>query len=583
MRQLSQMTKLILSIALCLNVQRGWAGGCKGALKCQDLNGQNNGWQNNGYRLSSLQRYHHFKLAQNNFNYDGISLKKDNNKVKVVFYDNDTSCQATPKELLTLISQCSIKAVGISFIHEEFKEIELNEITNENDCYGRKEITKDYVPCKNLISLVNKFSIGRVVLEQGHYIHSQTTQADLQAKAWEESQVGQNTTSTMEALKGGLDTQYNHQIQKAGASALEFATLNNKINSFPTPKKARKLWTNKGQEIGSIIDQVVLKLNERRKDETTEFFTDQIIEEVTTEMSDTNPINEVFLSESQLARSFFKNQEQLNIAKQRMYQVGLKMGLEGANILLMRKHLNQLKKDIAALKDKKDNALEQEFDPDLYANPCLVNPLIPACQKPNETEIETENFSLGDYQFGGEEGQSVSTTLGEELPNGLSPTQDLGIGDAAILPGMQTELVEKLSDEVSVAGGGGRPSLGGGQSSGGGSGAGAGGAGAGGGGGGGVSSKDFQKRTSNGRPVSDIRDQRAAPTGSWFSRKGRKGSQRNIANLLKKNAKDNIKGTILSYRLPASVSPSNSSIFQRISSRYDKVEKTKRLLEYEVQ
>lgn len=526
-----------------------------------------------------------------------IEQADDSGRIKITY--GSFECIDSPEKVIQKISKCSSTALGLHVINRKFDKVDQRHEgsgyrggrypQDESGCVGFGEITKDYIPCKELLSQANMLATSRTALDIGHQAHTQMTQGKLQAEAWEKSQLGDSTTASMEALQKGTNTQFHHQTQKAGFSALEMATLQSKTSKFPTPQKARDLWVSEGGDMNLIVESTIKALKEKTDTNNAKNLLGSVNVEIIVRgiEGETGYQNSIDHALREFGGGLFANGARLNEVKQRVNQLKIQMITEGATAALLKRQANQLSKDIDALQEKKDEALnDTSFDPNLSVNPCLLNPLIPACQNQDETNTSPNNVMLGGYNFGNEGGQSAITSVSEKGdPLGLSPTHDLGVGDGAVPPGVQAQIAKKLSDEVPMPSGGGRPSLGGGQGGApGGGGGGGGGLPAGGGGsGGGVSSKDFQNRSPAQTKGADAPDYRVTPKGNWSVGQRSSGRKNNIADLFKKNAKANIKNSILNYRLPASISESSSNIFQRISSRYDKMEEAKRLLEYETQ
>ena len=429
--------------------------------------------------------------------------------------------------------------------------------------------TKDYVACKSLVTLVDNFSYGNQATDIMQNVDRANNNAKIESTLWEQTQRAQHGTSHLEAMKGNVDKQYQHKIQKAAISAAELVTLQTKISSFPTAKDGRALCQGSSGEERSVADKIISSF--------TSYGT-QIFSRVNLP----NPIDNYSPCRLALAKYgplFFPNGGAALIAlKEKKFQAGMRAATEALQASLSKKLSDDIKDRIKALKKRKEDAIaEGGFKPELLVNPCLANPLLPACKKESPG-----GFTPGSFNFEGTGNTASLTSSGPDFSD-ASPDKELNIGaDAPILNNATKELEKKLSKSL---GGqrpsGSRPGFGTGSGSGG---AGSGSGGSGSGGSGGVSGKDFKKGGRRPVPPGKLTANFRGGARRLFSRGSAKLNKNNQYNsgALKKKAQDKIREGILNYRLPASVTKRNTNIFQRISLRYNKVAKDNRLLEYQV-
>ena len=462
---------------------------------------------------------------------------------------------------------CAKKALGLRIIYDKLSKASEVETDDDSKCDSHGSITKDYEDCKELWSLAKNFYYGRQTMGVTQGVDQQKKHAELQSQVFQDHQLKASGTTELQALKGSIDKNTQHQYQKATLSAAEAAALKAKINAFPTRQKAKDFCIDDDND-----DAIIGAVKELGGGSFSRWTPPA-----------SNPEDTPCALALQQWPQLFANEDVLNEVKGMMFQAGVRAATELGQAKLMEGQARDVQENIEALKKRdEDDKASGGFDPDMLVDTCVVNPHLPICQQ----QVGQERGALAHgFNFQGSQGSASLTRAdkGQGAFKRVAPDRGLNLGGSGPLP-RTNELEEKLGRSVrgQSPGGGKRPSLAGGSGGGGGGGGGVG-SGGGGSSSGGVSPRDFKGRSRGRSPNGNVYSSAGVRRGRLFAGGSKaKASKKNskLADLF--NKKKKIRDSILNYRLPASVTGKDGNIFQRISARYDQVESAKRLLEYEV-
>ncbi|MCY4643315.1 MAG: hypothetical protein OXB88_01725 [Bacteriovoracales bacterium] len=502
----------------------------------------------------------------------------ENKSYKITFADGTSGVhQSKLQDLYDNVLGCAKTAWGFKLINEHFDKTKNNtpkissKIFPQMVCRGSGAITKDYVACKKVLHTLDSYSFA----EQGLQTYQQGDQAVHHAKVQSEIvknfHGGDNLQPYLGAQAKTIDKRKEQEMQKGALTSAQLAQLVAKIRSFPTSEKALALCDN-----DTSNKQYWIEVNKKFETVAPDIVRSPVSDR------ENSPCRAALYSER--GKHLFRNEGILQDAKAKRNESVMKLGQSAVQSHLLGEHADDIRKRIAELKKRREDALKGDgFDEDLLVDQCQLNPHLEACRG-KDGSPGPFGFTPGGYVFGGGGNPGSLTPKGgenpfkPENPSGHLPSEDI------IIPEGLSELEERLGGGVEGRPSGQRAKLSG--ASGGGGGGAPPGGGGGGGGQGGVSAADFEKK-GGGPGFNGSRDVIGPGYrgGALFGRgrgsgKGKGGS--NLSSLLGKKSKNKDRNSMLSYRLPASVSQRGTNIFKRISARYDKVEKSKRLLEYEV-